>query len=132
MQTMEGTLERKQKLQLGGKKVRRGSTRCWEKPARSANAKPLSQQHTLTTRSYLIFTGSLQRLELLPRRLTQAHLVLLPGQKGYTEGEQHKSGLSKKQKAEENRDDDDNVVFAGEVGDDQPVLCCRAQRVACR
>lgn len=78
-----------------------------EKPARSANAKPLSQQHTLTTRSYLVFTGSLQRLELLPRRLTQAHLVLLPGQKGYTEGKQHKSGLflkKKKRKKESRRE----------------------------
>lgn len=55
---MEGMLERKHKLQLGGKKVR-----VFLKPAQSANVKPAVS----TAHSYLIFTGILQRLELLLR-----------------------------------------------------------------
>lgn len=71
---MEGTLERKQKLQLGGKKVKRDSfgVKAWK--------------HSTCSCSYLPSTGSLQRLELLPRHHVQTHLGLLPEQEQHTEG----------------------------------------------
>lgn len=75
LQSMEGTLERKHKLQLGGKKVRR----VW--------AHAVSKQEAPTQHSYLVFTGSLQRMELLPHYPPQTHLVLLPGPKRHAASE---------------------------------------------
>lgn len=70
----------------GREESKEGSIQCFSLHW-SAIAKPtLSSKH-----SYLNFSGSLQRLELLPCRPIQTHLVLLRGEKGYPEGEHWKS-----------------------------------------
>lgn len=56
LQSMEGTLDRKHKLQLGGKKVRNAE-------GMTSKSEASQQSH-----SYLIFTGGLQSLGLLLRR----------------------------------------------------------------
>ena len=80
---MEGTLERKHKLQLGGKKVsERGPL------SEHLNESPNAQNRSTHASPYLPSPGDVQRVDLTPRGPVQTQPVLLPGQEGHTQGEQ--------------------------------------------